>query len=104
VASTEKTSLPEQEQSSSRSRTANSPQWHRDEEYRQSVIRKALLLGFSCEEYRGAHKGDGSLLHPKWSFNFEGARHEGYASCYSAAFDYLRLLKIPPEVIGDYRG
>ena len=93
----------------------NSPQWYRDEEYRQSVIRKALLLGFSAMEHpaylvslqsgshtviTGAHRNDKTW----WSFHFEGTERTGYKTLYSAAHDYLRVLKVPPEVIGDYRG
>lgn len=78
------------------------PQWDRDEEYRQSVIRKALLLGFSCRERPlFTHEGrkPGSI-----EFDFEGTVRVGYASIYSAAYEFLRLSKIPLSVIGDYRG
>lgn len=74
------------------------PQWRRDEEFRQSVIRKALLLGFECEELPS---GD---VYPWYQFTWEGYSRGRYRSKYSAADDYLRLMKIPHEVIGDYRG
>lgn len=80
----------------------NSPQWHRDEEYRQSVIRKALLLGFECQHRpRYTHNGreEGS-----YEFVLNGETYRSYGSIYSAAYEYLRLLKVPQEVIGDYRG
>lgn len=80
--------------------------WRRDEEYRQSVIRKALLMGFSCEEYevgRMSSLGAGPT-YKRWRFMFDSSQRDGYNSLYSAAFDYLRLLKVPLEVIGDYRG
>jgi len=81
---------------------------HADEdEFRQSVIRKALLLGFSCEEQPNAAGADMLRRFMFRRFNEEANMthvHTGYASIYAAAYDYLRLLKIPPEVIGDYRG
>ncbi len=73
-------------------------QWAREEEYRQSVIRKALLLGFSAEEYSEANH-----LRPFWRFTFEGKQRQQYASLYSAAFDYLRLLG-QWELAGRYSG
>ena len=87
-----------------------SRQWQRDEEFRQSVIRKALLLGFACEEDNdlSQHMPAGELC--RFSFRHWNEKanmtyvHTGYASIYAAAWDYLRLLKIPPEVIGDFRG
>ncbi len=84
----------------------NSPQWYRDEAFRQSVIRKALLLGFSCEEYNVApyHEDDRRVEHHTYyRFPFEGAYRVGYASIYSAAFDFLRLCKLE-HLAGDYRG
>jgi hypothetical protein len=71
--------------------------FEQDEEFRQSVIRKALLLGFCAGEWDEA-------CNNRWAFMFEGKLRTGYCSCYSAAYDYLRLLKIPHEVIGDFRG
>jgi hypothetical protein len=79
-------------------------QWDRDEEYRQSVIRKALLLGFECEEYELVAISIGEYKASGWRFMFDGIMRTNYPSCYSAAFDYLRLMEVPIEVIGDYRG
>ncbi len=79
------------------------PQWDRDEAYRQSVIRKALLLGFSAEEYEERLMVFGGDTITRWRFTHEGKRREHYASCYSAAWEYLRLLKCE-HLAGDYRG
>jgi hypothetical protein len=79
--------------------SVHGPRWDRDEAYRQSVIRKALLLGFSAEDY-----SDPDYLQSKWwSFIFEGHRRTGYASLYSAAYDFLRLNHLE-YLAGDYRG
>jgi hypothetical protein len=86
------------------------PQWDRDEEYRQSVIRKALLLGFECEKYMVSyivdrHKNPIEFGEsPMYRFTYEDSVRNSYGSIYSAAFDYLRLVGLPLEVIGDYRG
>lgn len=78
------------------------PQWDRDEEFRQSVIRKALLLGFSCcsDQIGTSPAHTGTWYH----FYLEGRPYYGYMSIYSAAYDYLRLMQVPLKVIGDYRG
>lgn len=80
----------------------NSPQWHQDEEWRQRVIRQAVLLGFSAYEYFLFDNGEDR--NSRWGFRFDGIRREGYTTLYGAAFDYMRLMKIPPHIIGEYRG
>jgi hypothetical protein len=86
------------------------PQWDRDEEYRQSVIRKALLLGFECEEYMVPYVSNRHVNpvefgeKPMYRFKHGDLTRGSYGSIYSAAFDYLRLVGLPLEVIGAYRG
>lgn len=58
--------------------------WERGEEYRQSVIRKAVLLGFQAYEYN-TH---GATL---WAFMHEGKERNHYGTIYGAAYDFLRL-------------
>lgn len=71
------------------------PQWDRDEEYRQSVIRKALLLGFECH--------DTGVAHRRFWFTLNDLHYSGYASQYSAAYEFLRLQGLS-HLAGDYRG
>jgi hypothetical protein len=72
-------------------------QWYRDEEYRQSVIRKALLLGFSAVENKGL------FANTMWSFTLQGKIYGYYTSCYSAAYGYLRLIE-QEHLAGEYKG
>lgn len=74
------------------------PQWDRDEEYRQSVIRKAMLLGFECRQV-GSFPGE----MPRYEFEMKGQVFHHYASIYSAAYEFLRLQGLS-HLAGDYRG
>lgn len=77
------------------------------------MIRKALLLGFEAEEYEHIHQPlanpiDTAIMEPvyklEWRFCYDGIWRDGYATLYSAAFDYCRLCGLPDNVIGDFRG
>jgi hypothetical protein len=83
--------------------------FNRDEEFRQTVIRQAIMLGFEAEEYTverphsTVHRIMGGTQ-ARWRFKaHDGEFYGAYSSVYSAAFDYLRLLKVPNEVIGVVR-
>ncbi len=89
------------------------PQWDRDEEFRQSVIRKAMLLGFECEEHPVSARpyqhnttriGQADIVTEwRWRFTLESETYTGYASIYSAAYEFLRLQGLS-HLAGDYRG
>lgn len=87
-----------------------SPQFLADEEFRQRVVRQALLLGFSAEEYSEEiitnHRTTPVTFasRPRWRFMFEGHMRTQYGSLYAAAFDYCRLMGLPNSIIGEYRG
>lgn len=76
------------------------------------MIRKALLLGFEAEEYERLvdmlAKPNKAFMEPvyklEWRFCYDGIWRDGYATLYSAAFDYCRLCGLPDNVIGDFRG
>ncbi len=74
------------------------PQWDRDEEFRQSVIRKALLLGFEAHQIGPS---PGKL--PKYQFTLYGNTYGHYASMYSAAYEFMRLKGLS-HLAGKYHG
>ena len=68
------------------------------EAFRERVLRQALMLGFEAEEYRVEHTFGFQM---RWRFKHTDGRHYGsYASCYSAALEYLRLNGFPMEKVG----
>ena len=81
-----------------------------DREFSERVIRQALLLGFSCEEYSeevivNRHVSPVQFRsEARYKFMFRDLPRTGYHSQYSAAYDYMRLLEVPHEIIGEYRG
>lgn len=78
----------------------NSPEWYRDEEFRQRVIRQAILLGFEASEEFMPSGLSSEKAQFVWRFNFEGHTRGNYSSLYTAALEYLRLMKVPNKIIG----
>lgn len=75
--------------------------FNRDEEFRQTVIRQAIMLGMQAKEipiftHDGPKPG-------RWKLFWNEQEYSGYVSLYSAALDYLRLAKFPAELIGVVR-
>jgi hypothetical protein len=81
------------------------PQWDRDEAFRNSVIRKAVMLGFEARyaERRIFTHSENTDTIKLWEFDFDGKTRSGYHSLYSAAFDFMRLNNLE-YLAGDYRG
>lgn len=81
--------------------------FNRDEEFRQTVIRQAIMLGMQAEEYEYIDYARGKFVVRKskrWRFkDDDGEFYGAYISLYSAAFDYLRIIEVPTEVIGVIR-
>lgn len=80
--------------------------FNRDEEFRQRVIRQALMLGMQAEEYNTAGTSVPDRTRSqyiRWRFKYKEAWYFAYPSLYSAAFEYLRMLEVPNEVIGVVR-
>lgn len=73
------------------------PHWTAEEEFKRTVILRAQLLGFTAQEIQLNNLG-----RTAWEFEFKGIRRFQYASLYSAAYDYLRLMRVPWEVVGNY--
>lgn len=77
--------------------------FNRDEEFRQTVIRQAIMLGLQAEEYNhDMVSGQKLIVTKRWRFKSptDSEFYGAYSSLYSAAFDYLRLIEVPTEVIG----
>lgn len=77
---------------------------HREgEEFRERVVRQAIMLGFEAEEYEVPSVIPVELERAKrWKFDspVTGGILLGYASVYSAALEFLRLSKFPEHLIG----
>lgn len=73
--------------------------------FRERVVRQAILLGFEAEEYEQTATSFNQpnlviKVETRWRFEFEGITRMAYASEYSAALEYLRLIKFPRDKIG----
>lgn len=71
------------------------------EEFRERVVRQAIMLGFEAEEYEIPWQSQPEKKQKRWMFKspVDGIMR-GYASVYSAALEYLRLAKYPEHLIG----
>jgi len=70
-----------------------------DKEFRETVVRQALLLGFEAAE-RGIYTDEAKGVPTRVYFVHNGVKYDGYASVFSAALEYLRLINFPEEKIG----
>jgi hypothetical protein len=82
------------------------PWWDEEEDFMQAVIRKAVLLGFTAEQYTLSEASYVTGEHGTyWRFTHGGRVRSQYSSLYSAAYEFMRLNDYLP-LLGEmyYRG
>lgn len=77
--------------------------WAEEEAFRQGLIRKAMLLGFTATEYKSYHLQSNSYR-TYWQFTHNGELCTQYGSLYSAAYEFMRLNGYTQFIGGLYRG
>lgn len=77
-----------------------------DEEFRQRVVRQAILLGFSCHTYDeevivNRHVSPVQFRTATlYAFWYEDIERRGYMALYKAALEYMRLIGFPLDRVG----